>query len=1326
MTTPTQRLTAPRARSFQIGVAAVAAWLLLTTSPTTAEERKFALMTAWSPKEQPSPDLVNIQEIGSLYFDNDPFNFTDSFAEYWNEVSYGDITVSGRAFGWVPLPWRYHAPGDNRPQDYIDLDRSFSYRYGVGEDVVSGQEMLLTDWNGTILFNGAPDASHADQTGVLEDASPTLPPDVAEEDLVWTPGERFLDLDADGVYDALNEVIAVDWNLGSAAELLGTTPPADPDGDPTILNSWKDTDWDDSDTLTFIENCVLSLGPPECARNDDDQPEGPGGEDCKEPPGCETPENPEPCCLPDCCEFNDKDDDGALAIAEPYEDFMRTYNPLAGPDPNPGHWPIMDPVYVNDNYPGNVDGLLEYDPLYNSTGRTNNGFYNPPDKWRERGNTKMIQDHTDAWITPDTPAPGTYPNSPVEVQGTVWYEDFWTDWYGDTSPPPNWTGRTPTMVELDTTMWRYFNPNRGALDGFGRGSAADPVQSRSNWDPMTSSPVDPFVGTIRPDDLGFYDGPVEHDDLPSSKYHRPFGLELSQGGGDQRLGEVTSPFSDSIWGHDRASHNPSVPGGGEGYLAAAGPYAINIHGGSGLDGGNVLYLEWLTWRRDGTSPTVSVLWDLTYGPHPYQGPGEDTDSDGIGDDGLALGFRDYNLDGILDQGEVRPAGSENYLIDEDPTTDNFGSATRYPWNRRRLLEDVIEALDFSVDFDPYVDANSLTSNGTSGFGGMAGIAQLLGAKGALSGLLLLPAGAVTDDELRNPSPGLYYIHNEDQPPDPNVWPPYNWSIWSHDLATDMDNEGAAGVPATDFHNGYAAHEYMHAWENLPDLYDYDVWADDPLPEQNPIGRWGIMAKGGLTHPVAILKADRGWIDPVSLNQILTPGVPKQLTLPPAEFVRTDSYYYFDNPSRARQERQWFWSAGQSFDRRMPMPGMIVLHTDRDDNAEGLPPQQSLEGHFTYYIVQADGQFDLDEAEPPFGNGNAGDAGDVFPGATSNRSLGFGTSPQSRWWDLSPTGLNVDQIEHDFFSGVTTARFTWTPLEVPSLQIVNPPGGESLPDPFTGCENKYQVNYNAFDLYGGTDVEFYWVMEDESYTPLSFPTTNPIATVTEKSPGAVFGESIDWCIDGLVPERVYHVFAKLVPGEGEQSNTENQFIMIPGRNNGDGTISGVTVDPQNAKLEAWTIVKCATLDADCNPGTAPVATQDWLVTGTISGVQKSGMLSCDPEVPNPRYAVAGQPYTTDDGEMTFTITEDASEPFECGDSFVIATTGFTTHSAGVWINVHGEITEAPTAKITADPLFGEPPLTVKFKALSEDPNNEPMTHTWDFGDGGTAAGKEVEH
>ena len=45
------------------------------------------------------------------YFDRDSLQAVpddievDSFAEYWEEISYGQVTVSGDVLGWVEIPW---------------------------------------------------------------------------------------------------------------------------------------------------------------------------------------------------------------------------------------------------------------------------------------------------------------------------------------------------------------------------------------------------------------------------------------------------------------------------------------------------------------------------------------------------------------------------------------------------------------------------------------------------------------------------------------------------------------------------------------------------------------------------------------------------------------------------------------------------------------------------------------------------------------------------------------------------------------------------------------------------------------------------------------------------------------------------------------------------------------------------------------------------------------------------------------------------------------------------------------------------------------------
>ena len=90
-----------------------------------------------------------------------------------------------------------------------------------------------------------------------------------------------------------------------------------------------------------------------------------------------------------CCEFDDSDDDGALTVAEPFEDFIIRWNPN-GVDPS-SVWVEVTEQYIRDNYPGDVDALVR---------RTGNGFYDPPDLFIDRAvttdgtrsSTKMFQD----------------------------------------------------------------------------------------------------------------------------------------------------------------------------------------------------------------------------------------------------------------------------------------------------------------------------------------------------------------------------------------------------------------------------------------------------------------------------------------------------------------------------------------------------------------------------------------------------------------------------------------------------------------------------------------------------------------------------------------------------------------------------------------------------------------------------------------------------------------------------------------------------------------------------------------------------------------------
>jgi PKD repeat protein len=65
-----------------------------------------------------------------------------------------------------------------------------------------------------------------------------------------------------------------------------------------------------------------------------------------------------------------------------------------------------------------------------------------------------------------------------------------------------------------------------------------------------------------------------------------------------------------------------------------------------------------------------------------------------------------------------------------------------------------------------------------------------------------------------------------------------------------------------------------------------------------------------------------------------------------------------------------------------------------------------------------------------------------------------------------------------------------------------------------------------------------------------------------------------------------------------------------------------------------------------------------------------------------------------------------------------------HAAGPWA---GAPNQPPTARLTADPNFGEAPLPVSFDAAaSADPDGSLVAWDWDFGDGATDSGESVSH
>ena len=129
---------------------------LLLPGEAQAEERKFIVMLAHSHKQVGTigDPGIDVNDVHQAYFAEDQI----SFKRFWEEVSYGDVTIDGTTLPHGFLPWPLEAPDDVLDQSndlyangtipYTDLDRSRSFSYGVGEPFQEFEQPFGIDWDG--------------------------------------------------------------------------------------------------------------------------------------------------------------------------------------------------------------------------------------------------------------------------------------------------------------------------------------------------------------------------------------------------------------------------------------------------------------------------------------------------------------------------------------------------------------------------------------------------------------------------------------------------------------------------------------------------------------------------------------------------------------------------------------------------------------------------------------------------------------------------------------------------------------------------------------------------------------------------------------------------------------------------------------------------------------------------------------------------------------------------------------------------------------------------------------------------------------------------
>jgi len=201
--------------------------------------------------------------------------------------------------------------------------------------------------------------------------------------------------------------------------------------------------------------------------------------------------------------------------------------------------------------------------------------------------------------------------------------------------------------------------------------------------------------------------------------------------------------------------------------------------------------------------------------------------------------------------------------------------------------------------------------------------------------------------------------------------------------------------------GVLTHEFGHIM-GLPDLYDTDNSSEG-------IGNFGLMGACGWLNQErtpcqleAWSKDQFDWISPVvitnpgefHIRNTMDTAICYRINTP-----RTNEYFLLEN----RQQKGW--------DRFLPSRGLAIWHINRTRTAlyPGSNTVNADSSQFGVGLKQADGQRHLELAA------NRGDAGDLFPGTSNNRTFNDNTNPSAR---LHFKVSGVKQPSNVTVSGIT--------------------------------------------------------------------------------------------------------------------------------------------------------------------------------------------------------------------------------------------------------------------------------------------------------------------
>jgi len=324
----------------------------------------------------------------------------------------------------------------------------------------------------------------------------------------------------------------------------------------------------------------------------------------------------------------------------------------------------------------------------------------------------------------------------------------------------------------------------------------------------------------------------------------------------------------------------------------------------------------------------------------------------------------------------------------------YGTDGAYPHNARRLVEDLVNLVNPSVDFSQYDNDGD----------------------GEVDALFVVHSGQ-----------GAEYTGK-------------TTDIWSHAWVTynvpHLDGvdiyhysiEPEYWASPGDMTIGVYAHELGHAGFGLPDLYDTDYSSEG-------LGDWSLMAGGSWNGPLGSAPSFPDAWSHIQMGYATATNVSSNLTSQSIQQTEQTPQIFkiWKNGSPGTQYFLVQNRQKTGYDSYLPGSGLAIYHVDESvsSNDNEWYPGHTSSGHYLVALEQADGQYQLEKGS------NAGDTGDLFPGSSSNTNFNNSTTPNSKDYSLTSTSVSINNISS---SGSTmTADLL---ISAGSVTVVAPNGGEN--------------------------------------------------------------------------------------------------------------------------------------------------------------------------------------------------------------------------------------------------------------------------------------------